>query len=158
MYFLKDILKNSNDLVTILAICPNNIPKSLPILLLDNIMREFLTYKQTNSSNIEFKIKFNQIIKFQIQQFNSNLINQSSNELNNLKYLLNNNIEQVMERNERIQLLVNKTDNLNTLSSTFKSNSTRVKRKFWWQNVKFWVFLSVSAVLVFIVFLEILFH
>lgn len=150
LYFLKYILP-SNDLVTVLTICSADIPRSFPLLTLDTIIKDYREYRETSNSNVEFKIKFNQVIKFQENQFQRNLIEITKNDLNQVKYVLNDNIEQVLERNERINLLVNKTDRINTLSSNFRSNTTRVKRKMWWQNVKFWVLVVIFVVILLLI-------
>lgn len=46
------------------------------------------------------------------------------------------NIERVLERGERIELLVDKTDNLNQQAFAFKKRSTQLKRAMWWKNSK----------------------
>lgn len=155
LYFLKYILP-SNDLVTVLTICSADIPRSFPLLTLDTIIKDYKEYRETSSSNVEFKIKFNQIIKFQESQFQRNLVEITKNDLNQVKYVLNDNIEQVLERNERINLLVNKTDRINTLSSNFRTSTTRVKRKMWWKNIKFWVLVIIFVLFLLLILAKIL--
>ncbi|CCH45734.1 Vesicle-associated membrane protein [Wickerhamomyces ciferrii] len=155
LYFLKFILA-SNDLVTVLTICSTDIPRTFPLLTLDTIIKDFREYRETSNSNVEFKIRFNQIIKFQESEFQRNLIEITKNDLNQIKYVLNDNIEQVLERNERINLLVNKTDRINTLSSNFRTNTTRVKRKLWWNNVKFWAVLVIISIFLLLILAKII--
>jgi len=47
-----------------------------------------------------------------------------------------NNIEKVLERSEKIEILVDKTDDLHTQSQSFKRKGTKLKRKMWWKNTK----------------------
>lgn len=154
LYFIKYILP-SNDIVILLTVFSNELPKSLPISILEKILNEYKTFAQKpNSNSIEFKIKFNQIIKFNEIEFQKNLINNLNTDLNQIKNLMNNNLEQVLERNERIGLLVNKTDRINNLSNTFRSSTVKVKRKMWWNNFKFWFILSVSIIIaLFVIYL-----
>ena len=44
--------------------------------------------------------------------------------------------EKVLERGERMELLVDKTDNLNQQAFQFKKKSTQLKRAMWWKNTK----------------------
>lgn len=46
------------------------------------------------------------------------------------------NIERVLERGEKIELLVDKTENLNAQAFRFKKQSTHLRRSMWWKNAK----------------------
>jgi len=61
------------------------------------------------------------------------------------------NIERVLERGERIDLLVDKTDRLGGSASDFRVRSRGLKRKMWWKNVRLMVLLTV--VIIFLVYL-----
>lgn len=56
------------------------------------------------------------------------------------------NIERVLERGEKIELLVDKTENLNAQAFRFKKQSTNLRRAMWWKNFK--VVLALSGGLV----------
>ena len=43
------------------------------------------------------------------------------------------NIEKVLERGEKIELLVDKTDSLNQQSVRFKKHSSQLRQAMWWQ-------------------------
>jgi len=47
----------------------------------------------------------------------------------------------VLERGERMELLVDKTDNLNQQAFQFKKKSTQLKRAMWWKNTKLMIML-----------------
>ncbi|PRQ35866.1 putative Longin-like domain-containing protein [Rosa chinensis] len=46
------------------------------------------------------------------------------------------NIEKVLDRGEKIELLVDKTDNLRSQAQDFKQQGTKMRRKMWFQNMK----------------------
>ncbi|TDH64892.1 hypothetical protein CCR75_000244 [Bremia lactucae] len=46
------------------------------------------------------------------------------------------NINKVLERGDKIELLVDKTDQLNSQSAAFAKSSTTLRRHMWWENVK----------------------
>lgn len=49
------------------------------------------------------------------------------------------NLERVLQRGERIELLVQKTEELQTNAQDFRKTSTALKRHFWWRNMKLWI-------------------
>ncbi|KAG0288596.1 hypothetical protein BGZ98_004205, partial [Dissophora globulifera] len=74
-------------------------------------------------------------------------IKQVQGEIEQVKDVMVQNIERVLERGERIELLVDKTDNLNQRSFDFKRRSTALKRTMWWKNTKLMVILMLVVVL-----------
>jgi vesicle-associated membrane protein 7 len=57
-------------------------------------------------------------------------------EIDNVKGIMTENIERVLERGERIDLLVDKTDRLGGRARDFRMRSRALRRKMWWKNVK----------------------
>eukprot|EP01113_Clastostelium_recurvatum_P016106 TRINITY_DN1914_c0_g1_i1.p1 TRINITY_DN1914_c0_g1~~TRINITY_DN1914_c0_g1_i1.p1 ORF type:complete len:224 (-),score=42.42 TRINITY_DN1914_c0_g1_i1:132-803(-) len=51
-----------------------------------------------------------------------------------VKQVMQQNIEKVLDRGQKIEVLVNKTETLNNQSFDFRKNATKLKRKMWWQN------------------------
>jgi len=50
--------------------------------------------------------------------------------------IMQNNIDKVMERGERLETLQTKTDDLQQSSMQFKKGASQVRKKMWWQNMK----------------------
>ena len=73
------------------------------------------------------------------------------NEIDNVKGIMTQNIERVLERGERIDLLVDKTDRLGGSARDFRVRSRGLRRRMWWKNVKLMVLLGV--VIIFLVYL-----
>lgn len=46
------------------------------------------------------------------------------------------NIEKVLDRGEKIELLVDKTENLRSQAQDFRQQGTKIRRKMWWENMK----------------------
>lgn len=57
-------------------------------------------------------------------------------EIEQVKTIMIENVERVMERGERINLLVSKTDRMNNNAVEFRKRSSSVKRSMRWANVK----------------------
>lgn len=72
-------------------------------------------------------------------------------DIDNVKGIMTENIERVLERGERIDLLVDKTDRLGVGAHDFRMRSRGLKRQMWWKNMKLMVLLGV--VVVFLIYL-----
>ncbi|CAO3678137.1 unnamed protein product [Rhizopus stolonifer] len=75
--------------------------------------------------------EFSGVIRKQMEYFSTNpnadRLKQVHGEIEQVKDVMVHNIERVLERGERIDLLMDKTDNLNRLGSAFKKRSTQLK-------------------------------
>ena len=46
------------------------------------------------------------------------------------------NVESILSRGERIELLVDKTDSMASQATAFRRGARSVRRKMWWRNTK----------------------
>ncbi|KAL3420032.1 synaptobrevin [Phlyctema vagabunda] len=72
-------------------------------------------------------------------------------EIDNVKGIMSQNIESLLERGERIDLLVDKTDRLGGSAQEFRIRSRGLRRRMWWKNVKLMALLTI--VIIFLVYL-----
>lgn len=54
---------------------------------------------------------------------------------------------QVLDRGERIELLVDKTDHLQQESFVFRREARQLKNKLWWKNLRLWLIIAGVAIL-----------
>jgi vesicle-associated membrane protein 7 len=57
-------------------------------------------------------------------------------ELNQVKDIMVQNVEQILSRGERIELLVDKTDTMASQATAFRRGARSVRRQMWWKNSK----------------------
>jgi vesicle-associated membrane protein 7 len=57
------------------------------------------------------------------------------------------NLERVLQRGEKIELLVQKTEELQANSLEFRKVSTDLKNHYWWRNVKLWIIAGVCVII-----------
>ncbi|KAL2175716.1 synaptobrevin-domain-containing protein [Thermothelomyces heterothallicus CBS 202.75] len=69
-------------------------------------------------------------------------------EIDDVRGVMTRNIEGLLERGERIDLLVDKTDRLGQGASEFRVRSRGLKRKMWWKNVKLMGLLGFVLILI----------
>ena len=73
-------------------------------------------------------------------------------QVSEVKEIMMQNIEKVLDRGEKLELLVDKTENLRYQADQFQKGGKALRNKMWWQNVKMklLVALIVSIVIVII--------
>ncbi|KAI1142382.1 synaptobrevin-domain-containing protein [Hypoxylon sp. FL0543] len=69
-------------------------------------------------------------------------------EIDDVRGIMTRNIEGLLERGERIDLLVDKTDRLGGSAREFRVRSRGLKRQMWWKNVKLMALLIIVLVLI----------
>ncbi|KAG2452182.1 hypothetical protein HYH02_003213 [Chlamydomonas schloesseri] len=78
--------------------------------------------------------------------------------VNEVKDVMVENIEKVLERGEKIELLVDKTDDLRNQAEQFQKKGRQLRNKMWWQNCKMkLVVLLAILVLAVVIFLLVCF-
>ena len=80
------------------------------------------------------------------QKGKEDAIGNVQSEIENVRGIMTENIERVLERGERIDLLVDKTDRLGVGAHDFRVRSRGLRRRMWWKNVKLMVLLVVVVV------------
>ncbi len=65
---------------------------------------------------------------------------------------------QVLARGERIENLVDKTDNLRNQADRFHRTGVALRRKMWWQHKKMWlIVILIILILALVIFLSVCF-
>jgi vesicle-associated membrane protein 7 len=77
----------------------------------------------------------------------------AQNEIEGVREIMTENIERVLERGERIDLLVDKTDRLGNNARDFRVRSRGLRRRMWWKNVKLMALLLLVVVFLLYLFI-----
>ncbi|KAM7368646.1 hypothetical protein PAMP_012962 [Pampus punctatissimus] len=77
-------------------------------------------------------------------------LDQVQGQVNEVKVILKDNINKVLERGDRLDDLIGKTDDLQASADSFQRTSTRVARKYWWQNIKMMIIIGVIVLIIII--------
>lgn len=85
--------------------------------------------------------KFGRVLRQQMEFFTSDnpqadSINRVKEEINQVKSVMVQNIDKVLDRGERIELLVDKTDHLQNDAFRFRKAGRALKRQLWWNNIR----------------------
>ncbi|GAB2218538.1 hypothetical protein Droror1_Dr00001765 [Drosera rotundifolia] len=77
-------------------------------------------------------------------------------QISEVKGVMMENIEKVLDRGEKIELLVDKTDNLRNQAQEFRQQGTKMRRKMWLQNMKIkLIVLGIIIALILIIVLSV---
>lgn len=132
----------------------------IPYAFLEDMKQNFIAKygREQPLKAIAFSMNeaFSVVIKDRMEYYNSpnpNIDNIGAvrNQIDEVKDVMVQNIEKVLERGEKIELLVDKTDRLSKQAFKFESTSRNLRRTLWWKSVRTIVCLaSVIGLLVFI--------
>merc|ERR1712123_158210 len=61
------------------------------------------------------------------------------------------NVEKVLERDSKLSELDQRADNLQEGASQFQTQATKLKRKYWWQNMKMMMIIGVIVAILLII-------
>ncbi|KAH7821584.1 vesicle-associated membrane protein 7B [Monocercomonoides exilis] len=111
-------------------------------------------YSLDTSSSYQFRDFRNELLKL-MKQFSAqsnDRIARAKEDVNLLRGTVEENIDKVLDRQEKIELLVDRSESLAQNSLTFKKKGTQLKKKMWWQNCKLWtIVIIILLVLIFII-------
>ena len=132
----------------------------MPFTFLQNVLVQFkASYSQAEvedaPSLASFEPKLAQMMEQQQQQQEAGSSGSTAattsksaqvrGEIDAVKDVMVQNIERVLERGERIDLLVDKTDGMNQTAFAFRKRSTALRRRMWWRNTRLLVFLAFAV-------------
>ena len=129
--------------VTVLVMADAELPRRIAFGFLNELHRRFLkSYSQEDIADAEplGMTSFNKQIGDLMEQFTNNPppdpVRAAQDEISGVKQIMTQNIEAILSRGERIELLVDKTDNLGNQAAQFRKRSQALRRKMWWKNTK----------------------
>jgi len=82
-------------------------------------------------------------------------ISRVQNDLQDVKNIMVKNIDNITARGEHLELLVNKAENLNAASVSFRKTSRNVASAMYWRNIKFSIIVAAVCLLVLYIIISI---
>ncbi|XP_076467715.1 vesicle-associated membrane protein 7-like [Babylonia areolata] len=145
----------AEDRIIYLCITDDDFERTKAFQFLNEIKRRFQTqYGVRAQTALPYAMnsEFSRVMATQVRlasEERQDVVVRVQEEVDELKGIMVRNIDQIADRGERLELLVDKTEDLNAHSVTFKKTSRNLARSMWWKNVK----ITVIVVLVVIVLL-----
>ncbi|CAL5440197.1 unnamed protein product [Camellia sinensis] len=115
----------------------------IPFAFLEDIHQRFVrSYgravlsAQAYAMNDEFSRVLSQQIEYYSSDPNADRINRLKGEMSQVRNVMIENIDKVLERGDRLELLVDKTSNMQGNTFRFRKQARRFRSTVWWRNVK----------------------
>eukprot|EP00116_Pleurobrachia_bachei_P016490 sb/3476752/ len=83
-------------------------------------------------------------------------VNQSQQEVDEVMGIMQNNIQRVIERDTKLTDINQRADQLQDGASQFKTTGQQLRRKMWWQNMKFKIVIAVIVIVILGVFIGVI--
>ncbi|EGR31557.1 vesicle-associated membrane, putative [Ichthyophthirius multifiliis] len=155
---------------TYLCITQTDFPQRIAFAFLNEIKglfkNQFQQEERENALQYSFKNTFEETIKqkmvfffyfyyfyFIIQNkkfYNSNPddnLTKIKNNLNEIKVVMNDNIDKVLEKEKKIEMAVKKTVNMSQTASNIKKQANNVRRDQYWKNIRIKIFIAIIIVI-----------
>jgi vesicle-associated membrane protein 7 len=147
--------------LTFLVISPSTVTRKLPFGYLLEIQKLFTSrYPPSRLADQPAYgcAEFNNTLKATMIQFsqggeNEDVVAKAQREIDSVRGIMTENIERVLQRGERIDLLVDKTAGLQTGAREFRVRSRGLRRQMWWKNTKLMILLVFVVVFLFYLFI-----
>ncbi|PIN24024.1 Synaptobrevin/VAMP-like protein [Handroanthus impetiginosus] len=150
------------DGLTVLCMAEDTAQRRIPFAFLEDIHQRFVrTYgrailsAQAYAMNDEFSRILSQQMDYYSNDPNADRINRLRGEMSQVRSVMIENIDKVLERGDRLELLVGKTSTMQANSFRFRKQSRRFRNTMWWKNVKLTmilIFLVMAIVYVVVAF------
>lgn len=146
----------STNRITYLCISDDDFERSRAFQFLSEIQRRFETqYGSRALTALPYSMnsEFSKVLSAQMRHFTSdavievNQVERVQGQVDELKGIMVRNIDTLASRGEKLELLVDKTEDLNTHSVSFRKTSRNLARSMWWKNIKLTVLIVVIAII-----------
>ncbi|XP_059625139.1 vesicle-associated membrane protein 721-like [Cornus florida] len=137
--------------------------RQVPMAFLERVKDDFLSRygggkaatASANSLNKDFGSKLKEHMQYCIDHPEEiSKLAKVKAQVSEVKGVMMENIEKVLDRGEKIELLVDKTENLHHQAQDFRNTGTKIRRKMWLQNMK--IKLIVLGILIALILLIVL--
>ncbi|GAM22766.1 hypothetical protein SAMD00019534_059410, partial [Acytostelium subglobosum LB1] len=150
------------DSLTYLCMADQEFGRRIPFLFLDDVKNRFRSiYGDKGKTaiaygmNSEFSRTLSNLMDHYSNNPKSDAFSKAMAEVDEVKNILVTDVApQLLKRGEKIEILVDRTENLNTQSFKFKKQSKQLKCAMWWKNMK--LMLIIAAVVAIIIFIIVL--
>jgi vesicle-associated membrane protein 7 len=130
----------------------------IPFAFLQEVKEQFVNKygNEVPQTAIAFSMneEFSPFIQQKMDYYNSDEADRAidnigavKSQIEDVKGVMVQNIEKVLERGEKIELLVDKTDRLNQQAFRFESSSRQLRKAMWWKQMRCYIIIGVVAVL-----------
>ncbi|KAJ0081645.1 hypothetical protein Patl1_11790 [Pistacia atlantica] len=147
------------------VVADESVGRQIPIAFLERVKDDFVSKygggkaatAQANGLNKEFGPKLKAHMQYCVDHPEEiSKLAKVKAQVSEVKGVMMENIEKVLDRGEKIELLVDKTENLHHQAQDFRNSGTQIRRKMWLQNMKIkLIVLGILIALILIIVLSV---
>mmetsp|Transcript_2386 Transcript_2386/g.4185 ORF Transcript_2386/g.4185 Transcript_2386/m.4185 type:complete len:226 (-) Transcript_2386:1441-2118(-) len=149
---------DSDEMCIFVTICSAKYPQRVAFKLLEELQDQFVeafgpevSSAREGELNKPMKRMFKDLaMKFNELQ-NVDEIENVRVQVEEVKGVMENNIQQALQNQENLDTLLDKTDVMRNEASNFQRSSVAVKNKFWWKNTTYLILIAVALVILVLV-------
>lgn len=146
----------TEDTITFLCITDDDFERSKAFSYLSDVKRRFRTqYGARAKTALPFAMnsEFSRVLSAQMRhcsggEQSEDKISQVEGQVDELKGIMVKNIDAIADRGEKLELLIDKTEDLQANSISFKTTSRGLARSMWWKNMKITIIVVIVIILV----------
>eukprot|EP01018_Ginkgo_biloba_P021206 Gb_10498 [translate_table: standard] len=150
---------------TYCVVADESVGRQIPMAFLERIKDDFkkrygggrADIAVANSLNKEFGPKLKEHMEYCVSHPEEiNNFSKVKAQVSEVKGVMMDNIEKVLERGETIEVMVDKTNNLRSQAQDFRNQGNQIRRKMWFQNMKIkLIVLGIILSLILIIWLSV---
>ncbi|GMN60264.1 hypothetical protein TIFTF001_029349 [Ficus carica] len=147
------------------VVADESVGRQVPLAFLERVKDDFVSKygagkaatAAANSLNKEFGSKLKEHMQYCVDHPEEiSKLAKVKAQVSEVKGVMMENIEKVLDRGEKIELLVDKTENLHQQAQDFRTAGTKIRRKMWLQNMKIkLIVLGILIALILIIVLSV---
>jgi len=144
---------------TFLVMADDSAGRRMPFTFLADLQQKFASQPTSSSGSLSdmpaygLQGSFSPVISQLMHTYNTSPptdeLTNVQNSLAQVKDIMVQNVEQILSRGERIELLVDKTDSMASQATAFRRGARTVRRQMWWKNTRI-LALSIVVAIVFL--------
>ena len=142
-----------------LCLAENSIWQKASFLFLERVNERFHEMHAHTSTVVPLSLNstFKPVLRQEMESFNAHLgkeqdrqhmVDSVRSRLRDVKEIVVENIEKVLERGEKIELLVEKTDRMQETAFKFESSARTLQNAMWWENARRYLLMAAIGFLV----------
>lgn len=144
-----------SDHLTYLVMTDGDFSRQVAFQFLAEIQKRFVaTYGDRGKTALAFAFNadFERVLQAQMDLYNKrkedSKIASINQDISIVKNVMIENIDKVLLRGEKIELLVDKSDQLDQHAMKFKTTATNLKRAMWWKNAKICIVIILVLIII----------
>ncbi|OAY66776.1 vesicle-associated membrane protein 711-like [Ananas comosus] len=153
------------DGITVLCMADDTAGRRIPFAFLEDIHGRFVkTYGRACHTALAYAMndEFSRVLSQQMDYYsndpNADRVNRIRGEMSQVRNVMIENIDKVLERGDRLELLVDKTAQMQGKTIRFRKQARRFRNTVWWRNVKLTIAVIILLLIIIYVILVFVCH